>query len=124
MPIWLLVVILCVATHRVTRLITRDAFPIIARPREAFGDRWASFADAKTREDRKKTVSGKTTNIFMASVAYLWECDWCVSVWVATGLTTAAYFTTPLADQHWFVSVLVGLTASSVTGLTAQREPE
>jgi hypothetical protein len=124
MPLWLLVVLICVATHRVTRLITRDALPIIARPREAFGDRWASFADVKTREQRKLTVSGKPTNVVMASLAYLWECDWCTSVWVAGALTTGAYLTTSLADQHWFIAVLVGLVASSTTGLIAQREPD
>lgn len=123
MPIWLLILIICLATHRVTRLITRDALPLIAIPREAFAQRWATFVDDKSPEARRTSLNGKKTNIFMASIAYLWECDWCTSIWVAVGLTTAAYYTTMLGDQHWYIAILVGLTASSVTGLTAQREP-
>lgn len=123
-PLWLLVLLICLATHRVTRLITRDAIPIIAVPRQIFTDRWASPSDAKTKLDRKMTLDGRPTNVLMSSVAYLWECDWCTSMWVAAGVTTAAWFFTPLGDQHWLIAVLVGLTASSVTGLTAQREPE
>ena len=123
-PLWLIVILICLATHRVTRLITRDQIPIIAIPREKFGDRWGSASDAKTREERRATVSGKNTNIVMASLSYLWECDWCTSMWVAAGITTASYYLTPLGDQHWLLAVLVGLTASSVTGLTAQREKD
>lgn len=118
MPIWLLVVIICLATHRVTRLITRDALPLIATPRDAFAQRWGRYVG-----ERGDSIGGKKTNTFMASIAYLWECDWCTSVWVAGGLTTVAYYTTQLGEQHWYISVLVGLTASTVTGLTAQREP-
>lgn len=123
MPLWLLVAVLILATHRVSRLITRDALPIIAIPREAFASRWATFADAPP--DRKwESPSGKTSNIVMSSVAYLWECDWCVSIWVAAALTTLAYWLTPLGDQHWYIAVLVGLAASTGTGLIAQREPD
>jgi len=122
--LWLLVLLILVATHRVTRLITRDAIPIIAVPREAFAQRWATAADAKTREDRRQSIGGRPTNLVMRSLAYLWECDWCASVWVAAVITYLAWRWTPLGDQHWLVAVLVGLTASSFTGLVAQREPD
>lgn len=128
-PLWLLVLVLILATHRVTRLITRDALPVIAVPREAFAQRWATFSDAKTKEEKRRSVGwdtngNKSTNIVMSSIAYLWECDWCTSIWVAAGLTTGAYFVTPLSDQHWYIAVLVGLAASTGTGLIAQREPD
>lgn len=123
MPLWLLVIVLILATHRVTRLITRDALPIIAIPREAFANRWATFADAPP-ERKWEGISGKKTNIVMSSIAYLWECDWCTSMWVAAALTTIAYYLTPLGDQHVYVAVLVGLAASTGTGLIAQREPD
>jgi hypothetical protein len=122
-PIWLLTLIIILATHRVTRIITRDALPIVAIPREAFAQRWATFMDAKTKDEKRQSIGGKKTNIFMSSIAYLWECDWCTSVYVGAGLTYAAYVTTSLGDQHWYISVLVALTASSCTGLIAQREP-
>lgn len=70
------------------------------------------------------SVGGKKTNGFMASLSYLWECDWCASVWVAAVLTTLAYLFTPLGDQHAYIAVLVGLAASTGTGLIAQREPD
>lgn len=124
MSLWLLTVLLILATHRVTRLITRDSFPLIAGPREAFTRRWARFSDAETREEKKLTQSGKKTNPFMASLAYLWECDWCASMYVGPTLTYIAWLWTPLGDQHWFVAVLIGFTTSSATGLIAQREPD
>lgn len=124
MPLWMLVLLIILATHRVTRLITRDALPIIAVPREAFAQRWAGFVDAKTKEDKRLSIGGKKTNVVMKSIAYLWECDWCTSMYVAAGLTYLAWRWTSLGDQHWIIAVLVGLAASTVTGLIAQREPE
>lgn len=123
-PLWLLIVLLVLATHRVSRLITRDAFPPLAVPREAFARRWARFADAKTREEKRQTESGKRTNGLMASVAYLWECDWCASMYVSGALTYLTWRWTPLGDEHWFVAVLTWLAASTLTGLIAQREPD
>ena len=124
MPLWLLVLLIVLATHRVTRLITRDAFPLVATPRAAFTRRWARFADAKTRDEKRMTESGKKTNGFMASLAYLWECDWCASVYVAAVLTYLTWRWTALGDQHWIIAVLLWLAASSLTGLIAQREPD
>lgn len=124
MPLWLIIILIVLTTHRVTRIITRDSIPLIAIPRDLFVQRWGGYVDAKTKEERKLSLTdGKTTNIIMKSLAYLWECDWCTSVYVATGVTLLARTYTSLNDQHWFISVLVALTASSITGLIAQREP-
>lgn len=123
MQLWLLIFLIFVATHRVTRLITRDAIPIIAVPREAFVSRWATAADAPP-ESSRLSLTGRKTNLVMKSIAYLWECDWCASVWVAAIIVFLAWRWTPLGGQHWLVAVLVGLSASSVTGLIAQREPD
>ena len=124
MSLWLLVALIVISTHRVTRLITRDALPLIAAPREAFVQRWGGYVDAETPEERKLSINGSRTNIVMKSLAYLWECDWCASVWVAAGVTYTAWEFTILGEQHWAVAILVGLAASSGTGLIAQREPE
>lgn len=121
MPLWLLVVLISLATYRTTRLITRDQLPLIAVPRNAFALRWGTYVDAT---DKKLSINGNKTNVFMRSVAYLWECDWCASMWVSALITTLAYHWTVLGTQHWSVAVLVGLTASAVTGLIAQREPD
>lgn len=99
------------AVHRVTRFWARDELPIIKVPREAFVQRWGVYDDD---EDRKTSINGKKTNIVMSSLAYLWECDWCSSVWIAAGLGWLTW-TWPNV-MFW---LLAGLMASSVTGTWA-----
>lgn len=121
MSLWLIALLVVLATHRVTRVITRDSIPLVATPREAFVQRWGRAIDDP---DRHRSLSGKRTNGFMASLAYLWECDWCASIYVAAIITYLTYRWTPLGDEHWVIAVLLGLAASSGTGLIAQREPD
>lgn len=125
----LIILVLAVATHRATRIVTRDQIPLVKAPRDAFVNRWGapttdSAGQPLPRELRNVSYSGKKTNGFMRSLAYLWECDWCASIWVGAGLTYLAWRWTELGEQHWFFAVLVGLAVSSFTGLTAQREPD
>lgn len=124
MSLWFVAVLVSLATYRATRLITRDAVPLIAVPREAFVQRWGTYADAATEEEKRTAIGGKRTNLFMRSIAYLWECDWCASVWVSTGLTYAAWLFTDLGNEHWLISVLIALTASGATGFIASKEPD
>lgn len=121
MPLWLLAALICLATHRVTRLITRDGIPLIKIPRDAFVERWGRPSDAKTREERRTSFSGKRTNGLTASLAYLWECDWCASAWVGAALAVGSYH---YGDRLWWQLGLVAAAASTVTGLIAQREPD
>jgi len=102
------------AVHRVTRLWTRDGLPLIKVPREAFIQRWGVYDDD---EDKSTSINGKNTNIVMSSLAYLWECDWCSSVWVAAGLGWLTW-TWP----HVMFWLLAGLFASSLTGTWAIAE--
>lgn len=125
----LIILVLAVATHRATRIITRDQIPLVKVPRDAFVTRWGAPQTDTTgqpvsHELRNVSYNGKKTNGFMRSVAYLWECDWCASVWIGGGLTYLAWRWTELGEQPWFFAVLVGLAVSSVTGLIAQREPD
>jgi ribosomal protein L37AE/L43A len=118
---WFVFLLAIFATHRVTRLLTRDQMPLIAVPREAFAQRWAVYEGAKTAEQRCISLNGKRTNIVMRSLAYLWECDWCMSVWVGAAIAYGTY--------HWINAwawqvALLGATASTITGLIAQREPD
>lgn len=114
----LLIPLVLLATHRVTRFITRDKLPLICVPREKFIQRWGTFVD-NVGDQRKISINGKKTNIFMSSLAYAWECDWCTSVWVGSGLT---YLTWRWSDV--MIWVLTALAASSATGLIALREPD
>lgn len=111
----IVITVLALATHRLTRFLTRDALPLIDIPRAAFVNRWAAY-DAP-EEMKGQPVHPKGTNILMRSLAYLWECDWCMSVWVGGILTliTSQLVNVPLPVLTW-------LAASSITGLIAQRE--
>lgn len=121
---WFTFVIVVFAAHRITRFWTFDKLYIISVPRKAFVRRWARFDDAP-KEDRNATVASvedddpsKKTNWFMASLAYLWECDWCTGVW-ASGLVTWAavqYVEFPLP---W---PFIALASSSLVGFLAQAE--
>lgn len=111
------VLLLCLATHRVTRFVTRDKLPLICAPRDAFVERWGVYVDTP-RQERKVSINGHDTNIFMRSLAYAWECDWCTSIWVGAGLT---YLTWRWHDT--MIWVLTALAASCVAGLIATVEP-
>jgi len=81
------------ATHRVTRAVTRDSIPITARPRDAVRRRWPD-----------------------STAAYFATCDWCVSVWAGLAVTTAR----ALAPRAWD-PIARALAASTVTGIIASR---
>lgn len=103
-----------VGTYRGTRLVTRDKLPIIGVPRDRFVQRWGVYDDA---DDRRVSLNNKQTNIVMASLAYLWECDWCMSIWIGAGL---GYLTWRWPET--LLWVLLVLTASGVTGWIASLE--
>ena len=112
----LLIALLLPATARLTRLVTRDKIPLLAAPRDAFVERWGVFEDASGAE-RRISINGKQTNVVMSSLAYLWECDWCASMWLGAGLTYLTW--------HWpetMLWVLVALTASYAAGWNATAE--
>lgn len=119
----LLLVLLVVGVHRATRIVTRDKLPLICIPREKFVYRWGAYEDEPSddwearRRKRKVSLGGKQTNAFMASLAYLWECDWCASIWIGAA---AAYLTWRWPDEMLWV--LAALTASTITGLLVKLE--
>jgi len=118
LPYWLVVLLAVLATHRVTRIVTRDQIPLVAAPREAFVQRWGVYEDA---QDKHTSIGGLRTNLAMRSLAYLWECDWCASVWTGAAV---AYCTYRWVDAWWWQTALLAAAASTVTGLIAQREPD
>lgn len=88
-PLTVLLVMLTV--WRVTRVVVLDAFPPVAAVRDAVADRFGPDS----------------------SWAYLVECPWCVSMYVAPLVIVP----TILLGVSVPVPVLVGLAASGVTGL-------
>lgn len=122
MPTWLLYLLIALATHRLTRIVTRDKFPLIAVPRYHVTNWFDPSSDYRVWYRAKHPDRGEPKShwgILGSSLAYLLECDWCVSVWVSGGLVTAlTYYTSvPMPFLTW-------LAASTVTGLIATHEPE
>lgn len=109
----LLVVLFILGVHRGTRFITRDEMPLFSYPRDLV----VSFLDPSEEQKRDHSWARQRWGWFGKSIAYLAECDWCASVWVA-GLF--GYLTWRWTEiMGW---VLLGLTASTITGLIATAE--
>lgn len=91
----LTVVLISLATYRITRFLVRDTFPPIALLRARFAE---------------KAGHG-------SSLAYLASCTWCASVYVATAVwgATEYYDSVPLP-------ALTIATASAVSGLLSSWE--
>lgn len=121
---WLLGVLVIGATYRVTRLLTRDQLPLVARPREQLVGYW--YPDFAERDWRDAHPGARAHWGGLGhSLAYLITCDWCVSMYVSTGMVAAAWYWSPwLRPWGWLAATLLGLTASAVTGLIASREPD
>lgn len=98
-----LLILLGVAGHSISRLITRDLVPFGAL-RETFVQRWGTYDEPDgTTPNPTVSINGKKTNKVMRTAAYGIECDWCVSVWV-TGtlvLVTDSVVTVPLPWLMW-----------------------
>lgn len=95
---FLVIVLISLSTYRLTRFVTRDAFPPMAATRgwviRRFGDEhW---------------------------ISYLIECSWCSSIWLSGAVTGVTVW----SGVRVHVPVLVWLSASAITGLIVQREPD
>lgn len=106
------VLIFVLATHRVTRLFTRDEVPVLAVPRSWVLDTFGEFDDAGN------LVRSKRLGVVGWSLAYVFTCDWCMSIWVGYALLGVCALTGVDMPLPWFVP----LVASTVTGLIAERE--
>ena len=135
-PHWMTVLLVCLATYRITRFITRDALPFVAVPRRWIDKQWNPFPDDNVWDSYKKSPQAAKDIVIKAlqeggvksyptgwkrSIAYLIGCSWCTSIWVSAGVSA---FVMIFIGLTWPWFVLLWLTASAVTGLIAQREPE
>ncbi len=89
------VVIYALSAHRLTRLITRDSLPPVARLRDYVLNRWGD-------SDWSELV----------------VCPWCMGFWIAAG--TTALVSTPVAVAYQWIAV--PLAMSTVIGMIAGRE--
>lgn len=115
MPAWLLVLLICLATHRLSRLLTRDEIPIVKVPREAL----LTFLDPTQQDVAAGRASVRKRSRAEKSIAYLLTCDWCMSAYAGGGIVLATALTIGLPAP-----LLVWGAASTVTGLIASWEGE
>lgn len=135
-PHWMTVLLACLATYRLTRFVTTDAFPLIAVPRRWIDRNWNPFPDQNVWDSYQKSpVAAKEIVIkslreggiksrptaLKRSIAYLVGCSWCTSIWIGAGVTG---FIMIFIGLTWPWFFLLWLTTSAVSGLVAQREPQ
>lgn len=109
----LLVLGMIVATWRLTRLLIVDEFPPVRAVREWF-IRTFAVVDADGG-----MVGGRHLGGIGHAVAYVWTCQWCMSVYVGLGVWAAA---------DWRLSVpypwLILAAGSAVSGVMSWIESE
>lgn len=117
---WLLVVLTCLATYRVTRLLVVDKI--------TEGPRTTLYTWLCTRHMSRDTPDYMRERVALLSniahgvtkeplLAYLITCVWCSSVWVGGLIVLAVGLTTDLPYP-----LLVWPVASAVTGFLASKE--
>lgn len=113
MPAWLLVLLIFLATHRLTRLAIADEVPIVKAPREAA----IKFLDPTPQQrSADPTAKGHWGGTGRA-LAYLLECPWCMSAYTGALVVIGTDLATSVP-----VPFLVWIAASSTTGLLANFE--
>lgn len=103
----LTVLLVILATHRITTFIVSDK--LIEGPREAI-QMWAE------RRWLEKHPGVEESDTWQSKLAYLLSCPWCVSPWVGGAVTLGTMWTVGLPSP-----ILVWLAASSVTGLLSHK---
>lgn len=108
----LLLIVMILATFRLTWLLTRDTFPPIRAAREWFVLRARDTGEeVKVDEDgyldpRGAYVERRGGLVWLADLV---TCYWCVSVWVAAGVTLLVWALVPLPlPLLWFGAVAGG----------------
>lgn len=104
----LIVLLVMLATHRLTYLVVADR--ITRGPRE-FVQNWA---EARWYEAHS---SAPESDEWQSKLAYLLSCPWCASIWVGGLVTLSAMWTVGVTAP-----LLVWLASSSVTGLLWKSE--
>jgi hypothetical protein len=135
-PHWMTVLLACLATYRITRFITADAFPLVAVPRRWIDKHWNPFPSDDAWDSYKAAPPAAQRIVnerlleehgvhrptgLKRSIAYLVGCAWCTSIWVGAGVTA---FVMIFIGLTWPWYVLLWLTTSAVTGMITQREPD
>jgi len=134
MPLWLLLLLMALATYRLTRLVVADTFPPVLRLRDRLAGGWRPPTLKEQHhelfphglgEGQQTTVPGLGTiqvidgdpQVYARKarwspwwLAELVSCPWCASAWIAAAITAAVAFTVgvPAPLLAWLAVWAVG----------------
>lgn len=109
---WWQAMLLVMVVWRVTRIMVVERFPPAEKLREWVLDTFGTFDSEGT------LTGGKRWGLAGWSIAYLWTCMWCMSIWVGAAL----YGLQAWVGAGWLLPVGVVAAASGFTGLVATVE--
>lgn len=108
---------LIVAIWRVVRLLLIDEFPPVRWLRELF----LRLGTSDEAGNLTGGIGPRWISWLTHSVAYIWTCPWCMSVWAGAVVVWVADVPAGLSVPWPWLLVGIG---SLVTGLASQREAE
>lgn len=130
---WFVLTLMALTVYRLTRLVIKDTLPPVLWLRDGLaggwrpltGAEWGQFNGVKKTElpwpvqgnggDTKRYVYRWSWSPFW--LAELWSCPWCVSGWIAGGVTAATDITIGLPAP-----VLQGVAVWALGAVAASRE--
>lgn len=106
MDLWLLLVLMSVATYRITRLVTTDTLPPALWIRDRLAGGWREAEDHETPTDvidGVPSVYNKRAPWSTHWVGKLITCNWCASAYVAAGVVGTVWVVDglPLPGLLW-----------------------
>jgi hypothetical protein len=105
-----------VAIWRITRLLVKEDFPPVAGIRDWFINTFG-IRSAMTGE----LASGRRWGVVGFSIAYIWTCMWCMSVWVGIGVWAVASFWLGLHVSYPALLIAVGSGLAGIIGALDER---
>lgn len=111
---WFLLVLTCLATYRVTRLLVEDTLPLVAIPR------WHTLNFFCVLDSEGRIKSARRLGTVGWSIGYLVTCPWCLSAYVAAALVGLEVLTLDHVPYPW----LLWLAAWAVSPNIQAREPK
>jgi hypothetical protein len=142
MSLWLLLVVMSLATYRLTRLVVADTFPPVLWLRDRLVGGWREptlkeqhhewYPQGEVKEGSRKSVPGLGMfslvdgDLLIFARRWSWSpfwlaellsCPWCASGWLAAGVTAGVWAVVGLP-----VPLLVWLAVWAVGALLAAQE--
>jgi hypothetical protein len=104
-----------VAIWRITRLLVKEDFPPVERVRDWFIETFGR------RNSSGDLAAGKRWGIVGYSIAYVWTCMWCMSVWVGIGAWAVASLWLGLYVPYPALLIAAGSGLAGIIGALDER---